>query len=65
MSVEEIEAAIARLPSSELAELMTWLQEFHAKAWDEQIEDDLDAGRLDGLLSEVDREYESGLSWPL
>ena len=36
-----------------------------ARAWDEQIEDDLDAGRLDALLAEVDREYEAGLARPL
>lgn len=65
MSVKEIEAAIARLPAKELAELMTWLEEYHAQVWDKQIEDDLEAGRLDTLLSEVDRDYEAGLSRPL
>ena len=65
MSVKEIEAAIARLPAIELAELMTWLEEYHAQVWDKQIEDDLEAGRLDNLLSDVDREYQSGLSRPL
>lgn len=65
MSVEEIEAAIARLPAEELAELMTWLEDFRAQLWDEQIERDLEAGRLDGLLAEVDREYESGSTRPL
>ncbi len=65
MSIKEIEAAIARLPAQELAELMTWLEEHHAQVWDKQIEDDLEAGRLDNLLAEVDGEYESGLSQPL
>ena len=65
MSVKEIEAAIARLPSHELVELMTWLEQHHAQAWDKQIEDDLDAGRLDSLLAKVDEEYESGLAQPL
>ena len=65
MSVKEIEAAIARLPAIELAELMTWLEEYHAQVWDKQIEDDLEAGRLDNLLSDVDGEYQSGLIRPL
>ncbi len=65
MSIQEIEAVIARLPSHELAELMTWLEEYHAQVWDRQIEDDLEAGRLDNLLAEVEREYESGLGRPL
>ena len=33
--------------------------------WDEQIADDLDTGRLDALLAEVDQEYEAGLARPL
>ena len=44
---------------------MTWLAEHHAQIWDKQIEDDLDAGRLDALLADVDREYEAGLARPL
>jgi hypothetical protein len=50
MTIKEIEAAITQLPAQELAELMAWLQEYHAQAWDKQIEDDLEAGRLDALL---------------
>ena len=65
MSVQEIEDAIARLPRQELSELMIWLQKHHAQLGDEQIEDDLEAGRFDPLLAEVDAEYESGLSRPL
>jgi hypothetical protein len=65
MTVKDIEAAITQLPAKELAELMAWLQEYHAAAWDQQIEDDLEAGRLDALLAEVDKEYEAGLAKPL
>lgn len=57
MSVKEIEIAITQLPSADLDELMTWLENYHAEMWDKQIEDDLEAGRLDALLAEVDREY--------
>ncbi|WP_435016328.1 hypothetical protein TA3x_003893 [Tundrisphaera sp. TA3] len=65
MGVQEIEAAIARLPAQEFAELMSWLDEYAAQRWDKQIEDDLDSGRLDNLLDEVDREHDAGLSRPL
>lgn len=65
MSVKEIESAIAQLPTKEVTELMSWLAEHHARLWDRQIEDDLDAGRLDALLAEVDQEYEAGLARPL
>ena len=65
MSVKEIEAAISQLPAKEVTELMSWLAEHHAQVWDKQIEYDLEAGHLDGLLAEVDREYEAGLAQPL
>jgi hypothetical protein len=65
MTIKEIEAAITQLPAKELAELMAWLQEYHVQAWDKQIEDDLEAGHLDTLLAEVDKEYEAGLAQPL
>ncbi|MEA2599413.1 MAG: hypothetical protein QOF89_405 [Acidobacteriota bacterium] len=65
MSVKEIEEAIAQLSTGDVAELMAWLEEHHAQLWDKQIEEDLEAGRLDALLSEVDDEYEAGLAQPL
>ena len=65
MTIQEIEGAITQLPAKELAELMAWLQEYHTQAWDKQIEDDLEVGRLDALLAEVDKEYEAGLAQPL
>jgi len=60
MSVKDIENAITQLSLEELAELSAWLADYQAKVWDKQIERDLDAGRLDALLEEVDEEYEAG-----
>ena len=65
MGIKQIEKAIAQLPAKDLAELMSWLEDYHAQVWDKRIEEDLDAGRLDALLDEVDQEYEAGLSQPL
>ncbi len=65
MSVREIESAIVNLPAQDVSELTSWLVEHHARLWDQQIEDDLEAGRLDALLAEVDQEYEAGLARPL
>jgi len=62
MSVKEIEAAIVQLPVQDVTALMSWLAEHHAEMWDKQIEDDLDSGKLDALLAEVDQEYEAGLA---
>ncbi|MGH2583962.1 MAG: hypothetical protein ACRDJE_03525 [Dehalococcoidia bacterium] len=63
--IKEIEAAIAQLPMKDVAELLRWLEEYHAQIWDKQIEEDLEAGRLDPLLAEVEAEYEAGLAQPL
>jgi hypothetical protein len=65
MNVKEVEIAITRLSASDLAELMAWLENYYAQMWDKQIEEDLEAGRLDALLAEVDKEYEAGLGQPL
>jgi hypothetical protein len=65
MSVHELEAAITQLPPHELAELMAWLVDHHAKVWDQRIEADLEAGRLDAVLADVEREYEARLAQPL
>lgn len=65
MSVTEIKAAITELSPEDLNKLITWLEDYHARAWDSQIESDLESGRLDSVLAEVDKEYESGLAEPL
>lgn len=65
MDIKEIEAAIAQLPAKDVVELLSWLEEYHAQVWDRQIEEDLDAGRLDAVLAEVDAEYEAGQARPL
>jgi hypothetical protein len=65
MSVAEIESAIAQLPPKDFAELIVWLQEYRERAWDEQIENDLAAGRLDAIVAEAEKEYGQGLARPL
>ena len=65
MSVKEIERAIAQLPKNELTELMMWLQNHHHEVWDKQIENDLESGRLDALLNEIEAEYRAGEARPL
>ena len=65
MSVKDIESAITQLPENELNELILWLENYSHQVWDKQIEDDVDSGRLDSLLDEVEKEYKAGLSRPL
>jgi hypothetical protein len=65
MSVKEIELAISQLPPSEFSELMSWLEEYHARIWDRQIEDDIEQGRLDKVLEQVKADIAAGLKKPL
>ena len=65
MTIQEIEQAITELDPDELARLREWFDEYYAKIWDEQIEQDATSGRLDKLIAEVDEEYNAGLSKPL
>jgi BioD-like phosphotransacetylase family protein len=62
MKIQELETAIKNLSTKELASLTTWFIDCHEQIWDQQIEDDLDSGKLDQLLDEIDREYAAGLA---
>jgi ribosome recycling factor len=53
-TVAEIKAAISRLTLEERAEVARCLHEWEDDAWDEQIREDLAAGKLDTLLAKVD-----------
>lgn len=65
MTVQEIEKAAKELPPNELDGLVTRLFDFFHKRWDDQIEQDLDSGKLDLLLNDLEEEYKQGLTKPL
>ncbi|MEW6621015.1 MAG: hypothetical protein AB1422_17070 [bacterium] len=65
MSLKEIEIAITQLQAVDLIKLTAWFENYHSQMWDKQIEEDLEAGHLDALIAEVDKEYEIGLCQPL
>lgn len=52
-NIQEIEEAVLKLSPEELADFRAWFAEFDAAAWDEQIEKDVTAGRLDRLAEEA------------
>ena len=64
-TVQEIEAAIQKLPRAELSKLWQWWDKYREAEWDRQIETDLEAGKLDKLLDEADRDFEQGRCTPL
>ena len=49
MTLSELEKAIAKLPPDELARFRAWFEAFDAARFDEKIERDARAGRLDRL----------------
>lgn len=57
MQLQEIETAIRQLSEEDVLALSKWLAEYQAQMWDKQVEADLEAGRLDDLLAEIDAEY--------
>lgn len=65
MSIEEIESAISQLPPSEVAKLAKWFEEFQARVWDERLEQDVRAGRLDAVLKQAEQDFEQGQCEPL
>lgn len=58
--VEQLEERIAKLAPRELAEFRAWFVEFDARVWDEQIEADAKAGKLDDLIAEALADYKAG-----
>ena len=59
-TIEEIQTAISELSIEELSEFRAWFLEFEAKAWDQEFEQDVAAGRLDALAEEALRDLREG-----
>ena len=60
-SIKSIEKAVEALPPEELAEFRQWFAEFDARAWDQQLERDAAAGKLDALAAEALSDHRVGL----
>lgn len=65
MTLNELEQKISQLPPGELAEFREWFLRFDGDRWDEQIEKDASAGKLDSLAQAALREFRSGQTNPL
>jgi hypothetical protein len=63
--LEKIETAIEELSPDELQQLASWFAEYHADAWDKQIEADVASGRLDGLAEKALAHHRAGRTSPL
>ena len=64
MSATEIIQQVQKLPPAEVFELSQWLREYEATLWDQQIEADIRAGKLDKLGQEALAELREGKTRP-
>jgi hypothetical protein len=53
MTIEDIEKAVAKLPPDDLARFRTWFDGFDAARFDQKIERDAKAGKLDRLADQA------------
>jgi hypothetical protein len=58
-AVEQIESAILKLSPQELTQLAEWVLDLDEQQWDNQIERDVTAGKLDFLTKEALEEIDS------
>jgi hypothetical protein len=63
--LEKIENDIRSLSTDEFKALAGWLDEERARLWDDQIERDAIAGKLDALAAEALAEVRAGKTTPL
>ena len=59
-TIEQIEAAILKLSPPELSQITDWVLELDEQRWDEQLEKDVKAGKLDFLAQEAYAEFAAG-----
>ncbi|AFY73844.1 hypothetical protein Syn7502_01804 [Synechococcus sp. PCC 7502] len=60
MPVETLEQFIAELDNDSFSKLRDWFIEFDQTRWDQQIEQDSSAGKLDFLINAALDEYKTG-----
>jgi hypothetical protein len=65
MSVEELESVISGLSPEDLTRFSQWFEEFLADQWDQRIESDIQAGRLDKAGERADADFDAGRCNPL
>ena len=64
-TLEEIEAAIAKLPKDDFERLSAWIIQKYQTDWDRQIEEDSESGALDSVVREISGDIAHGRTRPL
>jgi mRNA-degrading endonuclease RelE of RelBE toxin-antitoxin system len=63
-TVAEIESAIEKLDPKEIRRVGDWLDELRERLFDERIEADAKAGKLDKLMEEAKQDFLAGRCTP-
>ena len=64
-NIDQIKAAITTLPEDEIVRLREWLAELDAARFDEKIERDAAAGKLDAMMDAARVNAKAGRRWEL
>lgn len=51
---------VEKLPKSDLEAFRKWFEEFDAKMWDKQFEQDVLSGKLDNLAAQAIADFQAG-----
>ncbi len=60
MTIEDLEQAVAKLPPDQFVEFRAWFEEFDAARFDQKIERDAKAGKLDRLADQAIGHFRKG-----
>jgi hypothetical protein len=60
MTIEDLEKAVAKLPPDQLAKFRDWFEAFDAARFDQKIERDAKAGKLDRLAEQALADFREG-----
>lgn len=60
MTIAELEQAVTQLTKEEFVRFREWFEEYEAQQWDEQIERDAKAGKLNKIAEQALNDYRAG-----
>jgi hypothetical protein len=58
--LKQLEHRVQNLSPEDFAKFRAWFLELDAQIWDQQIAEDYDAGKLDGLIEEAMEDFKAG-----
>jgi hypothetical protein len=60
MTIEDLEKAVSKLPPDQFAKFREWFEAFDAVRFDQKIERDAQAGKLDPLADQAVADFRKG-----